>query len=129
MYHVMHHTCTMHGKDIKTRFFWADIDLGIKEGLAFYETRSNATIFQETLPGYCIPKVVRLKTGEVLNEKSIHVTSISTKDLITSRMDKGIGFESCSTTRRRNCSTTRRRSCATNQVFPINPTNSKSYSC
>ena len=29
-----------------------------------------------------------------------NVTSTSTKDLITSRMDKGIGFESCSTTRR-----------------------------
>ena len=26
--------------------------------------------FKETLPAYCIPKVVRLKTGEVLHEKS-----------------------------------------------------------
>ena len=32
--------------------------------------RSNAIILQETLPAYCIPKVVRLKTGEVLYEKS-----------------------------------------------------------
>ena len=29
------------------------------------DTRSNAIILQETLPAYCIPKVVRLKTGEV----------------------------------------------------------------
>ena len=41
--------------------------------------------------------------------KSIHVTSTSAKDLISSRMDKGIGFENCSTTRRRSCSTTRRK--------------------
>ena len=50
--------------------FWVDIDLAIKEGLTFYQTRSNAIILQETLPAYCIPKVVRLKTGEVLYEKS-----------------------------------------------------------
>ena len=50
--------------------FWVDIDLGIKEGLTFYQTRSNAIIFQGTLPAYCIPIVVRLKTGEVLLEKS-----------------------------------------------------------
>ena len=50
--------------------FWVDIDLAIKEGLTFYQTRSNAIILQGTLPAYCTPKVVRLNTGEVLNEKS-----------------------------------------------------------
>ena len=40
------------------------------ERLTFYQTRSNAIILQGTLPAYCIPKVVRLKTGEVLYEKS-----------------------------------------------------------
>ena len=50
--------------------FWVDIDLAIKKGWTFYQTRSNALILQGTLPAYCIPKVVRLKTGEVLYEKS-----------------------------------------------------------
>ena len=50
--------------------FWVDIDLGIKEGLTFYQTRSNAIILQGTLPAHCIPKVVRLKNGQVLYEKS-----------------------------------------------------------
>ena len=50
--------------------FWDDIDLAIRKGLTFYQTRSNAIILQGTLPAYCIPKVVRLKTGEVLHEKS-----------------------------------------------------------
>ena len=50
--------------------FWVDIDLAIKGGLTFYQTRSNAIILQGTLPAYCIPKVERLKTGEVLYEKS-----------------------------------------------------------
>ena len=48
---------------------WVDIDLAIQKGLKFYQTRSNAIILQETLPAYCIPKVVRLKTGEVLYGK------------------------------------------------------------
>ena len=49
--------------------FWVDVDLAIKEGLTFYQTRSNAIILQGTLPAYCIPKVERLKTGEVLYER------------------------------------------------------------
>ena len=50
--------------------FWVDIELSIKEGFSFYQTRSIAIILQGTLPAYCIPKVVRLKTGEVLYEKA-----------------------------------------------------------
>ena len=50
--------------------FLVDIHLAIQKGLTFYQTRSNAIILQGTLPAYCIPKVVRLKTGEVLYEKS-----------------------------------------------------------
>ena len=49
--------------------FWVDIDLGIKEGLVFYQTRSNAIILQGTLPAHCIVKVERLKIGEKLYER------------------------------------------------------------
>ena len=49
--------------------FWVDIDLAIREGLTFYQTRSNAIILQGTLPAYCIPKVERFRTGEVLYER------------------------------------------------------------
>ena len=49
--------------------FWVDIDLGIKEGLMFYQTRSNAIILQGTLTAHCIVKVERLKNGEKLYEK------------------------------------------------------------
>ena len=49
--------------------FWVDIDLAIGEGLVSYQTRSNAIILQGTLPAHCIPKVERLKTGEVLYER------------------------------------------------------------
>ena len=50
--------------------FWVDFNLAIQKGSTFYKTRSNAIILQGTLPAYCIPKVVRLKAGVVLYEKS-----------------------------------------------------------
>ena len=49
--------------------FWVDIDLGIREGLMFYQTRSNAIILQGTLPAHCIVRAERLKNGEKLYEK------------------------------------------------------------
>ena len=49
--------------------FWVDINLSIKGGLTFYQTRSNAIILQGTLPAHCISKVERLKTGEMLYER------------------------------------------------------------
>ena len=49
--------------------YWVDINLALRKGLKFYQTRSNAIILHETLPAYCIPKVVRMETGEVIFEK------------------------------------------------------------
>ena len=49
--------------------FWVDIDLGIKEGVVFYQTRSNAIILQGTLPAHFFVKVERLKTGEMLYDR------------------------------------------------------------
>ena len=49
--------------------FWVDINFVLKKGLKFYQTRSNAIILHETLPAFCIPKVVRMETEEVINEK------------------------------------------------------------
>ena len=66
---MMHNTCIKHGRDFKTQLYWVDINLAIKKGLKFYQTRSNAIILQETLSAHCIPKVVRMETGEVMYEK------------------------------------------------------------
>ena len=49
--------------------YWVDINLAQKKRLKFYQTRSNAIILHETLPAHCIPKVVRMETGEVIYEK------------------------------------------------------------
>ena len=49
--------------------FWIDIDLGIREGLMLYQTRSNAIILQGTLPAKCIVRAERLRNGEKLYER------------------------------------------------------------
>ena len=50
--------------------FWIDIDHGIiKEGLRFYQTKSNAIILQGVLPPSCIVKAERLKGGEPLYKR------------------------------------------------------------
>ena len=68
--HVERDTCTGACKKHQDAVLWVDFNVAIERGLTFYQTRSNAIILQGTLPAYCIPKVVRLKTGEVLYEKS-----------------------------------------------------------
>ena len=99
--------------------FWVDIDLAIRKGLTFCQTRSNAIILQGTLPAHCIVKVERLKTGEVSIEKA-YISPRPPPNLAESRLDKGLGFESGWTTRRRSCSTVTRRSCQTGKILPTN---------
>ena len=79
----MHNTCIKHGRDNKTQFFGSTSILLLRTGLTFSQTRSNDIILQgilpaysesgycehETLPAYCIPKVVRMEIAEVLYEK------------------------------------------------------------
>ena len=55
-------------KKHQNRVYWVDINLAQKKGLKFCQTRSNAIILHETLPVYCIPKVVRTETGEIIYE-------------------------------------------------------------
>ena len=49
--------------------YWVDINLALKKGLKFYQTRSNGIILHETPPACCIPKVVSMETGEGIYEK------------------------------------------------------------
>ena len=76
--HVEHNICTVLGRNIKTRYFGLILILQLRKGLTFYQTRSNAITFQGSLPAYCIPKVVKLKTGEVLIWEIIYVSSTTT---------------------------------------------------
>ena len=59
-------------KKYQNTVHWVDINLAQRKGMKFYQTRSNAIILHETLPAYCIPKIVRMETGEVTYEKYFH---------------------------------------------------------
>ena len=104
-------------KKHRNTVYWVDIELAQRKGVKFYKTRSNAIILRETLPAYCIPKVVRMETGEVVFEKVFASPRPHPKISLRNNWMKEFGFRSCSTTRRRSCSTSKK--------FPIKPTKSK----
>ena len=41
----------------------------LNRGFEFYQTRSNAIILYDTLPAYCIPKAIVMKSEEIIYEK------------------------------------------------------------
>ena len=49
--------------------YWVEIKLAQKKRFKFYQTRSNAIILYNTLPAYCIPKPIKMETGEIVYEK------------------------------------------------------------
>ena len=52
-------------KKHRNTVYWVDIKLAQKRACKFYQTRSNAIIFYDTLPAYCIPKAIMMETGEI----------------------------------------------------------------
>ena len=59
-------------KKHRNSVYWVDTNVALRKGLKFYQTRSNAIILHETLPAYCIPKVVLMETGEITKKYLRH---------------------------------------------------------
>ena len=49
--------------------FCVDVQLAPRNGLKFYQTICNAIILYETLPAYCISKVVVMKSEEIIYQR------------------------------------------------------------
>ena len=49
--------------------YWVDTQLVQRKGLKFYQTRCNAIVLDDTLPAYCISKVVVMKSEEIICQK------------------------------------------------------------
>ena len=49
--------------------YWVDIQLAQRKGVKFCQTRSNAIILYDTLPAYCISKVIVMKLEEIKYQK------------------------------------------------------------
>ena len=56
-------------KKHQSTVYWVDIKLAQKKGFKFYQTRSNGTIFYDTLRACCIPKAIMMGTGEIIYEE------------------------------------------------------------
>ena len=56
-------------KEHQNTVYWVDFRLVQKKGFKFYQTRSNAIILYDALPAFCIPKAIKMETGEIKNEK------------------------------------------------------------
>ena len=80
--------------------YWVDINLAIKKGMTFYQTRSNAIILQEPhTSSFLYSESFQDGNWRSLIRKSIHVTSASAKDLLETRMENKIRFRTRSTIR------------------------------
>ena len=75
--------------------YWVDINLALMKGLKFYQTRSNLIILHETLPAYCIPKVVRMEPGEVIHEKVYMSPRPPPKISLKNDWKREFGFRRC----------------------------------
>ena len=82
-------------KKYQNTVYWVDIKLAQKKGFNFFQTRSNAIILYDTLPAYCIPKVARMETGEVIYEKVYASPRFPPKISFQRQLDERIGFRSC----------------------------------
>ena len=78
--------------------YWCNLRVAWSQGLQFYQTRSNAIILYETLPAYCISKVVVMKSEEIIYQK-VHVSprfppKISFKDNWMKDLDSEVAGDS-----------------------------------
>ena len=76
--------------------YWVDKQLAQRKGLKFYQTRCNAIILYDTLPAYCISKVVVMKSEEIIYQK-VYASprpppKISYKDNWMNELDSEVAF-------------------------------------
>ena len=95
--------CKQKWKRLQDTVFWVDIQLAQRKGLKFYQTRSNAIILYDTLPAYCIPKVVVMESAEIIFE-NVYMSlrpppKISFKDSWMKQLDSEVAGSSKDTQR------------------------------
>ena len=73
--------------------YLVDIKLAQKKGFKFHQTRSNAITLYNTLLAYCIPKVVRMETGEIKYEKEYESPRMPPKTSLRHDWMKELGSE------------------------------------
>ena len=80
-------------KKHQNKVYWVYNKLAQKKGLKFYQTWSNAIILYNTLPAFCMPKVVRMETGEIKNEELYESPRMPPKISMKPDWMKELGWE------------------------------------
>ena len=81
-------------KKHRNTVYWVDIKLAQKRAFKFYQTRSNAIIFYDTLPAYCIPKAIMMGTEKSYTRKYMrHLDLLRRFPLKTINWRKELGSE------------------------------------
>ena len=80
--------------------YWVDINLVMRKGLKFYQTRSERYHSSRNTPGLLYSESCSDGIWRSHMRESFHV-----KELLETRLEKRIGFRTCSTTRRTSCAT------------------------
>ena len=83
--------------------YWVDFQLAQRKGLKFYQARCYAITLYDTLPAYCISKVVVMKSEEIIYQK-VYVSpwpppKISYKDNWMNELDSEVAESSKETQR------------------------------
>ena len=61
--------CTQNWKVHRNSVYRVNVKLAQRQGMTFYQTRSNAIILYDTLPSFCIEEVVLMKSGGMFYDK------------------------------------------------------------
>ena len=113
---VLHNTCTKHGRNIKIRCIEPTPTLLWRKDWSSIKHDRTLLFFTKHSQAYCIPKVVRMETGEVIYEKVYASTRPPPKISLTRDWMKRFGSRSCSTTRRKSCATSKKVPNQANQI-------------
>ena len=68
---------------------WCNLKVAQKEGLQFYQTRSDAIVLYNTLPAICIEKVVHMKSEEELRNKAYQSPRLPRKAVLKPNLHHG----------------------------------------
>ena len=92
----LHGTSRIRGKRHQDSVLGPIYNLLNGEDRSFYQTESNAIFLYDTLPAYCIQKVVVMEIWrKIIYEKVYMSTSTSPKDFLQKWLDERVGFNSC----------------------------------
>ena len=78
-----------HWKIHQSTMYWCNLTVPQKNRLQFYQTRSNAIVFHNTLPAICIEKVVNMKSGEELYNKVYQSPRLQRKAVLKPNLHHG----------------------------------------